>query len=182
MPPARHGAPAPWGQPLRQSPPCARPSAQVRNRSVAVSAPGAAPHLRPTAARTPVEDPPLSRSLPLRPCYRHTPRLPVPLTRGFGGSFREDEPQRGGMGHGAQDRLSEAQGWFPSIFSIRTARTTATRWLRRGQAPKFLLPKNSPGVCLSAGMTCGSHRMPAARNSCLQHFQQRLDNGRHVAL
>lgn len=32
------------------------------------------------------------------PCYHHMPSSGCPLTRGFGGSFREDEPQREGMG------------------------------------------------------------------------------------
>lgn len=64
------------------------------------------------------------------------------------------------MGHGLQERLSVAQGWLPSIFSISTACTTATHWLPRGKVPKSLLSKNSPGICLSAGMTCGDHGMP----------------------
>lgn len=85
------------------------------------------------------------------------------------------------MGHGLQDRLSVAQGWFPSIFSISTACTTDTHWLQRGQVLKFLLSKNSPGIYLSAGMTCGGLRMPLVRNSCHRHFQLCLDNETPVA-
>lgn len=106
------------------------------------------------------------------------PSSGCPLTRAFADSFREDEPQREGMGHGLRDRLSAAQGPFPSIFSITCP--TATYWLQRGQVPKFLLSKNSPGICLSEGMTCGGPEMPLARNSCHRHFQLRLDNEKHV--
>lgn len=124
-----------------------------------VSRPGVSPSPPPQGSPdTQGRSGPLSWLRPyLSPAIATSPRLAVPVTRGFGDSFRKDQPQRGGLGHGVQDRLAVAQGWFPSVFSISTACTTATRWLQRGQVPKFILSKNSPGVCLSAGMTCGGH-------------------------
>lgn len=154
----------------------------MRNHRVAVSGPGASPSsLPPRQPKHPLErhSPSAPQLAPsFGPAIATCPHLSVPLTRGFGDSFRDDEPQRGGMGHGGQDRLSVARGWFPSIFSISTA---CTHWLQRGQVPKYLLSKSSPGVCLSAGMPCSGHGMPSARNTCYRHFQLRLDTEMHVA-
>lgn len=184
MPPARHGAPAPGEGPSAKACSGSRPSAQGRGiTGWPCRVLGPTPHLCPHGSPdTPwrVAAPRLAPSL-LWPCYHHMPSSGCPLTRGFGDLFREDEPQRERMGHGLHDRLSGVQGWFPSIFSISTACTTAAHWLQRGQVPKFLLSKNSPGICLSVGTTSGGHGMPSARNSCHRHFQLRLDNETRVA-
>lgn len=181
MPPARQRAPAPWRRPLCKSLLwCEAISVGEKSQGGCVGSWGQPLISAPTAAQTPAgASQPLSWHPPsFGPAITTCPHLAVPLTRGFGDSFRDDEPQRGGMGHGRQDRLSVARGWFPSIFSISTA---CTHWLQRGQVPKYLLSKSSPGVCLSAGMPCSGHRMPSARNTCYRHFQLRLDTEMHVA-
>lgn len=124
MPPARQRAPAPWRKPLCKSLLwCEAISVGEKSQGGCVGSWGQPLTSAPTAAETPAgASQPLSWHPPsFGPAIDTCPHLAVPLTRGFGDSFRDDEPQRGGMGHGGQDRLSVARGWFPSIFSISTA-------------------------------------------------------------
>lgn len=116
MPPARHRAPAPWRRPLGKSLLwCEAISVGEKSQGGCVGSWGQPLTSAPTAAQTPGgASQPLSWLPPyFGPAIATCPHLAVPLTRGFGDSFREDEPQRGGMGHGGAGQALSSLGLVP---------------------------------------------------------------------